>query len=182
MLNEIFKDVETSYFAWEGVKDTFLKRVEVSVPDDNTDFSITLDRVVGKLEVILTDNIPENAHTMEYSLSGINVSLDFYTGDADEPHDFIKTEISLTSEIGTPNYKLEFFSFVGDEAATCDLTINIFDQEKTLIATKTLSNISVFRNKITRLSGEMFTANTGTENSFSLEVDPDWLQIIEQSF
>lgn len=181
-LVNITSNTEYIYYDWEEMNDTFHKKINITIPDDNSDFSVTLNRVVGKLEIILTDNIPEEAYEIEYSLTDSHIGLDLFTGNSSHKYTVSKSGISIVDERGKPNYKLEFFSFVGEETVSCNLTINVFDQEKNLIATKNIRDISLFRNKIVRLSGEMFTANGGTENSFSLKVNDAWSAIIEKTF
>jgi|GEM_PF-3588516 len=179
---DIIDNTEAVYHEWDGVVDTFHKKISVTVPNDNSDFSVTLERVVGKLEVIFTDNIPEEAHEIEYSLTGLCCGIHLFTGNPENQKTFSKSAISIVSERGKPNYKLEFYAFVGSESVRCNLTMNVFDQEKNLIATKNIRDINLFRNKIVRLSGDMFTSNNGTEKSFSIKIDDDWSEIIEKGF
>lgn len=164
--------------------DSFYKKITINVPDDNSNMSVSLDRVVGKLEVVFTDNIPSEVTKIEYSLTGTYWGLDLYYGSPFHQETRIGNTYISDDEKAKPNYKLEFYSFAGGEKGTINssITIKCFDKDNNVIASRNITNIDIYRNKITRLSGEMFSSTKDNENSFSLTVDTDWSEVIERGF
>ncbi|MGZ2370417.1 hypothetical protein ACXR6G_11560 [Ancylomarina sp. YFZ004] len=164
-------------------KDSFHKKITINIPDDNIDMSVSLDRVVGKLEVVFTDNMPSEIKNLEYTLTGTYFGLDLYDTSPFHQESKVVTEYIGDDDKGKPNYKLELYSFVeSSNAINCSITIKCFDIDNNVIASKNITNIDIFRNKITRLSGEMFSSTKDNENNFTLTVDTDWSEIIEKGF
>lgn len=162
--------------------DSFYKKISINVPDDNSDLSIELERVVGKLEIIFTDNIPSKVNKIEYSLTGTYWGIELTYGSPFHQETVIIDKYISDDEKDKPNYKLEFYSFSGGEkgAIKSSITIKCFDVDNNVITSKNITNIDIIRNKITRLSGEMFSSTKDNENNFTLTLDTDWSEIIEK--
>ena len=132
--------------------------------------SVRLTRWTSAVEVNIEDAIPTNAskiviETLNNS-SGWVFSGGQYTG---VDNTFSSKEFMLTSaDKGQVNRK--FLMYIFNQTSGMTFKIKAFDSQNVLIAEKTVSNVSVVRNRKTVLSGKLFTSTT----SFSITVNPDW--------
>ncbi|MFA8436634.1 MAG: FimB/Mfa2 family fimbrial subunit [Marinifilaceae bacterium] len=175
---------EASYYSDEPLEDSFFRKITLTVPDENSNLAISLERVVGKLEVIFTDNMPQEVVKIEPLLTGAYWGLEFATeGLFHQATIDYKTYTITDAEKGKPNFKMEFYSYASTGGINCGLTIKCLDVNNEVVATKSIPNIKIYRNKITRLSGSMFDGNNApAEGNFKIEVDPDWAEVVEQGF
>lgn len=179
---------DSTYISYPAnrVEDTFFYTSSLyNVYKDET-HSIKLERAVGRVEVIITDNIPSNAHRLEIAMHkgtnrlSINSKSSWTTGrDSD-----IMTISHLFSraEKGTSNFTIAFNSF---HTAGGYLQAYCYDSANKLIASKTIQiPLSITPSYLYRFSGSLFSGAgiASAEQDFNITIDKDFYQIITGTF
>jgi len=172
------------YTAEYQLKDTYSKSLSISVPSEKAEQSIQLDRIVGKLELIFTDKIPSEVKTIDYVLMNCPYDIELPTGRISEGEINKNSAPIIISDDDkdNPNYQIDIFELANESGNSHDLIINCYDVNGDILETRKLTDIMIYRNKITRLSGEMFSSTKNNENNFTLTLDTDWAEVIEKGF
>ena len=71
------------------------------------------------------------------------------------------------------------YAFLATDEQTMDITIEALDAGENVLFTKVVSNVPLRRNRVTTLTGQVFTADT---SSATFQVDSDWLEGNEVPF
>ena len=71
------------------------------------------------------------------------------------------------------------YAFLATDEQTMDITIEALDAGENVLFTKVVSNVPLRRNRVTTLTGQVFTAGT---SSATFQVDSDWLEGNEVPF
>lgn len=160
---------DDKYFTTGGY-DTYFKKTTITVTSGPVDQDITLDRVVGQLQIKLTDAIPVEAISLKFeAVSDYSHSL--LTGDilTNKPYTLTRT-IGLTSEVkGLPNYVISSYVSTFDRP----LTVHIFayNSSGNIIAKVTVTNVTFSANTRTLLSGALFDSG---DNGFNVTFNETW--------
>ncbi len=153
--------------------DCFHKKITISVNSSTLNQDIKLDRIVGAIEVKLTDLIPSNADKITITAEGDDTSYDTYKGrSSNSRFNNVKDFVVLDYEKGSNNKRL--IMHVINTLTSMNIKIRCYDSKRFLIAEKSVSNVNCFRNKITILTGSLFN-NTGNPLvGFNVTVNPVW--------
>lgn len=71
------------------------------------------------------------------------------------------------------------YAFLATDEQTMDITIEALDVDETVLFTKLVPNVPLRRNRVTTLTGQVFTAGI---SSATFQVDSDWLEGNEVPF
>ena len=86
----------------------------------------------------------------------------------------------------TPNQQVdEVYTFPHDDGRKLQVTISVLDENDFTIASTTLTDVSVTKNYITKVSGKLFKEISGEgtgDISIDLEFDPEWAGETEYEF
>ncbi|WP_299581625.1 hypothetical protein [Mucilaginibacter sp.] len=162
----------TNYIFYKGGpfaqwKDTFYGQINITVTGDvNQD--INLNRIVGQLEVDITDAIPATANSISITvdLDDLNFLLNSQT-----PTQAAKPTYTTTipaSAKGKTNYT--FRNLIGNTATPFNVTIVCYDAAKKVLGTALVTNVTCQKNKRTILTGSLF----GTNNNFTVSLNDTW--------
>ena len=180
--------------------DLFYAKYNLIVEEGATiEEEIVLNRIVGKVEVVIEDAIPENIESISFSGNDIPSSFLYNTtgeivtvGDWDN-----KVQIE-SSKVGTTGYTISFISFENCDANqtyypfSLTLTVRktlpegVIDNGQSIIAEKTISGVNVIKNKTVIYRGNLFDGMSEPsgegETSFNLLVNNEWDSTIELDF
>lgn len=137
---------------------------------DAVNVSATLDRIASQLKVVSTDGKTADVSNVRMTFSAGGKSFNPSTGLATVNTGFSNT-VSNSAAVGAASTSLSFLFLATDEQ-TMDVTIETLDADGNTIFSKTVSDVPFKRNRITKLTGAMYT-NAGTSGSFQLNTD--WL-------
>ena len=141
-------------------KDIFFKKISLTVDSENVTKPLTLDRIAGKLEIDILDHVP--GYTYLYV---INEGYFFKLAN--------ETTVDGSEQEQWGSGNICILTLNTDYPIT--LTIYAYDTSNDLIATKTVDNIDVDRNKRTIVRGNMFENEPESANeSFSISVNGSW--------
>jgi hypothetical protein len=184
--------------------DIFYKKFNHKIEKGNEDSNqIVLDRIVGKIKVILEDVIPSEV---------IRISIEF----ENNPYFYAySTFFDYGGTIGSPatsyynisesdkvssgytisflsfeniNYKLERFPTTIKLIARKALPDGVVDTGQSLVATKVINNVDVLKNKTVIYRGKLFDEvdptdpNAPAPASFSVSVNDTWGDEVNETF
>ncbi len=162
-------------------QDTFEDEFTITVGTQNINQTVTLNRVVGKLEVTLLDNIPANADSLFVS--------NFGPGPAGLNGGFFPVNNTYSFAIpasakGQPNFTVDMLlynntgGYLGAVDPGKSFTITCKDAGGNVLGTSTANAVAVYPNQKTILSGNLFTGsgNNGSPQTFTAVADTTWAQ------
>ena len=164
-------------------QDTFFGSFTINIGTGNITADVTLSRVVGKLEVILTDNIPLNADSLIIATNqeayGQDLFQGFFTFGA-----FINVRFAVAipdSAKGKPNFTID--RLIGNCTSQFPLEIICKAADNTNIASTTVQNVTVLADQKTIVSGDLFASLAGhnSQQQFTTKIDTAWGTATTQS-
>jgi len=164
-------------------EDTFFESFSINVGSQNIQQEVTLERITGKLEINILDEIPANANRISFKIydaaTGFSLSP-FKVGgktdymdegeDSEYPENVPSGLLLKDSDKGKTNYKYTKFLYGADQPVR--VKIQCFDASGNMIAIKNIPNVRIYKNKRTILSGKLF--GTTQQTGFTVSVNSDW--------
>ena len=152
--------------------DTFAATQAVNITNTQAvNLSATLDRIVAAVGVQSTDNRPVGVTHMRFTFSGGSKSFSPTTGLAINDSGFTST-LDFTGSAGNTTYTGAYLFLATDEQ-TMNVTIETLDAvDGNVIFSKTVTDVPLKRNRITKLTGAIYSANASTD---SFQVNGIWL-------
>ena len=154
----------------DHVRETFAATQEVNVTSNTPlDLTAVLNRVIAKVVIVSTDNRTADVANIRATFSAGGKSFSPTTGLAT-----VNTGFSNTMQGKNTGEKENAISyiFLATDEQTMDVTIETLDAEQNVLFSKTVSDVPLKRNRVTTLTGAMFTAEAAA-GSFML--NSDWL-------
>ena len=158
--------------------ETFVHTQAVNITNtDAVNLNATLNRIVSKLEVRSTDGKTPDVSNVRMTFSAGGKAFNPTTGLATVNTGF-SNMVSVSAAVGTTSTSNTNFFLASDEQ-TMDVTIETLDADGNPLFTKTVENVPFKRNRVTKLTGRLYTAS-GLTTSF--QVEPTWLSEHNISF
>ena len=98
------------------------------------------------------------------------------TGLATVNDGFVNT-VGISAAVGSPSISSSCL-FLNTDEQTMDVTIDVLDSDGNSISHKVVNNVPLKRNRITKLTGSLYSASAGSD----FEVDTDWLTEYSMNF
>lgn len=155
----------------ERARETFCATQDVTVTSTTPlDLNVILSRVIAKLHIVSTDNRSASVTKIRTTYSAGGKSFNPTTGLAT-----VNTGFSVTNTPSTAVQTLDVgnYTFLATDEQTMTITIEALDASDNVLFTKVVPNVPLKRNRITTLTGQVFTAGT---SSGSFQVETDWLE------
>lgn len=152
-------------------RETFAVTQAVNITSNTAvDVSATLNRIVAKLRVVSLDGRTENVTKIRTSFSAGSKGFNPTTGFAANNTGFVHTG-STSKAVGETTSSVSYLFLTSDEQ-NVDVTIETLDSDDNVIFSKTVPNVPFRRNRITTLTGNMYT-NDAVSGGFQLNTS--WL-------
>lgn len=151
------------------VRETFVATQTVNVNTTTNAIAVNavMNRVIAKVHVISADNRPDNVETLKVTFSAGGKGVNPQTGLATSNTGFTNT-LQPNTAVGTPTNIISYL-FLDTDEQTMDLTIEALDYDGETVFEKDVTDVPLQRNKITRLTGMMYTS--GTNSTFTINTD-----------
>ena len=177
--------------------DLFYDKIRCKVEKDGiNENQITLDRIIGKVAVVIEDAIPE---CFQIKMEIENKPGDYFfsmASDATIPIKWEKDFFIQESEVGSTGYTMTSASFENINAdqsrypVTIKLTVIKQNSDgvigQSIITTKTIENVDILKNKTVIYRGNLFDNITpgkeGQDSSFDVLVNDDWDDDVEKTY
>lgn len=141
------------------MRETFAGSQTVTISNTSTpvDVSATLNRVVARLEIFTTDPVPE-------AVKGVRITYAAGGGGINPVTGLSSTNTGYTGLIQNPaTYngisKLLSHIFLATDQQTMTLTLDALDADGNSVSHKVVPNVPFQRNKLTRLTGALYSAD-----------------------
>ncbi len=172
-----------TYYNYDGNpwQDTFWSSFPLTVGNQDASLTTTLNRAVGKLEVVILDNIPANADSLFISVAG-----DAFEKDIRTPLSFDQKTTAFAVGIpasakGKPNFTVD--RLLGAIEGGVDVTITCNNAGGHPINSITAYTVIIHANQKTILSGDLFPGLDSGSNSqsFTAKIDTAWSSGVTQA-
>ncbi|WEK21411.1 MAG: hypothetical protein P0Y49_09700 [Candidatus Pedobacter colombiensis] len=162
----------TSIFPY-GIGDWFKQVSDFKVTNNAVNQSVTLDREVGKIGFVLTDALPKDLAKISLNFTSCT-RVRFY-GSSDLLTEIQTVEFLLKpSQEGTLNFSSSTFVIPKYNGfITTDVSIRAYNTSGSLIVEKIIKDVVVEKNKMTTLSGALFTSLTSSTTT-TVTINSDW--------
>ena len=161
----------SAVYSCDHVRETFTYTQAVDITNcDAVELSATLDRVVAQVVVNSTDNKTSDVKHIRTTFSAGGKNFNPTTGFAIDNAGFSNTVVGM-GEAGEKTTAINFLFLATDEQIM-DVTIETLDTDGTVLFTKTVSDVPLRRNRVTTLTGAMYSPAAAT-TAFTLNTD--WL-------
>jgi hypothetical protein len=166
-------------------QDAFVSKTAVTVAATASNHAFALDRIVSKIVVNINDQVPASTTQIQ---ANINFAANIYkigdgstaTGTNGTFNPFIGGNVAANA-IGTTNYQMSGL-ILNNSSHAIDVEIIATGTGGTILADKSLSNVSFQPNKETLLSGNLFGGSGGTANGFRVVTDTTWNTPVARGF
>ena len=155
------------------VLDTFWKDYELTITSGTSSGSrnVTLDRVVTKLKVTFTDEIPSGAATFNVTPTVWHYGFSYQTG---EPSAATASQVITVnipaSIIGVTGESLSVFCFSSATEWQTDVSLNCKTSGGDVLGSATITSAPFVRNRVSEYTGPLF----GDNGSMTLSLNADW--------
>lgn len=185
--------LNTGYIYYSGTnvdrgefRETFYKRLSVTVSNNDVSNTVDLTRVVAGLKIIIKDAIPANASTLILTIDTVYSAMQIKDGLPLKSDKYVDVAFwdryYFNNSAGTLNYTITKQLLSGPNN-TISLSLKAYNIRQEIIATKAIRNITINPNKITVLSGNLFGGNGTNNNAVDVKADTTWSSdILYQSF
>lgn len=149
--------------------ETFATTQTVNISNTNTvDISAILSRIVSQLKVVSTDGKTADVSNVRMTFSAGGKDFNPTTGFAITNTGFANT-VGNSASVGATSTSLSFLFLATDEQ-NINVTIETLDAQGNTLFSKTVNNVPFKRNRITKLTGAMYT-NSGVDGAFQISTD-----------
>jgi len=180
--------------------DVFYKRINYVVEKNKSnDSAVILDRIVGKIEIVIEDNIPSEISTIEVGITFPYMYFFTLNADFTKERNHSKSFNVTESDKAAPGYSLFYIAFENiDEnqnryplsiqiTARKSLPAGVVDTGQSIVASKSITNVDILKNKTVRYTGKLFdniltSDDTESPSSFPFSIDDEWGETIDKEF
>ena len=156
-------------FGTYPARETFVATQAVNVTNTSAvELSATLSRVISKVKVTSTDGCTENAVSVRLTFSAGGKAFNPTTGLATSNTGFSNV-LPIQSTVGNPTNSISYLFLATDEQ-TMTVTIDVLNALEESISHKVVNNVPLQRNRLTTLTGSIYSAGAGTD----FTVDTEW--------
>ena len=169
------------FTAKDGVKnsDTFCHYGTVTIDEDGGYHELKMNRVTAMVTFEFTDEMmPENFAGLKVEYTGGSANFAPRTGQG-----CTKSSQSETRGNRATQYQVFTFPYMSAEGKL-KVTLNALDADGNVLTTKTLTDVPVTRNRITRCTGVLFGDGDFDiyQTTFGITVNTDWDGVIDYPF
>lgn len=157
---------------WEKPSDTFWSKVTLNVtPQTATAQTVELQRVATRLRITVTDEVPTALAKLRISADQWHCGIDALTGEPTTATQRTATINVPSSYAGTTGQlSASIFGLCSDDYTT-DVSVTALNSSGATIASVSLDDVPMAKNKTTQYSGPLFKR----QQSFALTAADSWL-------
>jgi uncharacterized protein YcfL len=160
-------------------QDLFFSKSTLVVGDQNVTSNVTMNRVVGQLEVDLQDAVPANVAYIYIGRQNEDGGYLINTGTSAYADEFVDDfgalfdpDFDTITSTETGKTGLLLYRYIWNTATTVNIVLEAHDKYNNVLFTKTISNVQFYKNRKTILTGKLFN-NTSTAQ-FSITANQAW--------
>ena len=159
-------------------RETFAYTQSVTISNTNAvDISATLNRIVSMLTVVSSDGKTADVSNVRMTFSAGGKDFNPTTGLAITTTGLTNT-VGNSADVGATSTSSTMF-FLNSDEQNIDVTIETLDAGGNTLFSKTVTNVPFKRNRVTKLTGAMYT-NEALSGTFKVETA--WLDEYSANF
>ena len=163
-------------FASNKLTDTFYYYKVIDVEEDSN-FDMTMKRVVAKFRLVVKDPTPEDVKTMKFYYTGGSSTFNALTGYGCVNSK--QTELRSVKESAyTEESYYDIYTFPHDPEESKKLKVDISAlssaSSSSALFSKTISNVAISTNKFICYKGYFFSADPDNSHEFTLSTTDEW--------
>lgn len=164
--------VSNTTVSWSKPSDTFWQSLCLTIaPSTTTTHAVSLDRVVSRLRITVTDEVPEGLSVLSITPSHWYYGLDYTTGESCDDRQTARSVNVPASYVGTSGQLVaSFFCLSSPDEWLTDITLKATDSDNSTLSQISISDVPMQRNHITAFSGTLF----GAGRAISVSADDEW--------
>ena len=172
-------DTESCNLTFSRVSDTFYKDYTVNINSStSSNISVTLDRIVAKLRVVINDEIPCNAAALNITPHTWYYGFNYTTAAPVAAQTDVTSVITLPpSVVGTTGVAATMFTFT-PASWTTTVAINSTSDNGDILGSVSVEDVPIVRNTITTISGNLFSS----AKSAAISLNTSWGNSQEKSW
>ena len=157
---------------WDTVSDTFLGSLSVTVGHATADsYAVTLDRMVAKLRVAITDQVPDNIASVTIQSAKWWKGVDYVSASASSESELGVSITVPSSYAGTTGSLVaSVFGFSDATEWSTDVTVTAKDGDGNVLGKVTVQDVPLRRNRVTLMSGNLFNGG----GTFDVSLNEGW--------
>lgn len=165
-------DIDGTMITWAKPSDTFWQKLDLDIqPTTSGSQQVSLVRLVTKLKIAVTDEIPTNLKTLIVTPATWCNGIDYTDGSPVQETQGTPHAVTVPETyIGTTNLVMSIFGFCGSNEFQTDVAVSANDGDSQPIASITLPSVPFRRNRVTSYSGSLF----GQTRAFDLSLNDEW--------
>ena len=164
-------DTAARTITWDKVRDTFWNVDSMTVGGGSTaNKAISLDRVVGRAVLQLTDVVPDGALKVVFHPSHWYYGINYQTGAAVGDSDAEKNVDIPASYIGQQGLQVSYMSISAEDDWTTGMAIAMKGAGDAELGSVTLSDVPMGRNKTVTMTGALL----GGTRSLGVNLNDTW--------
>lgn len=175
-----------NWVTFPEVNDTFWgsDEIEIDATETNQSFNISIQRVIAGVEFNPTDPVPESVHHFDIETSFVYNTINLWDGtvaadktiELEYSYQFTEADREEDARVGHIFYTFVPENAVSDDAESAlidDVTISALTEEDRIVRTRIITDVPIYRNKITRYTGTLYTAKL-VDTEFIIDIESGW--------
>ena len=176
-------DLSDAVFSFDSVSDTFYEVLSLEIgAAEEVNESITLQRVVSRIEFMATDTVHDRLKQFDMLVEGRSVQLNLLdgTGIRSDSQQTI-SHLFTAEEVGEENKIHAFYTFIPPERETISVRLSAIAHDGELLRERLVDEIVPEKNKIIRYKGRLYNRSE-SEDTFTVSIyeDGSWEEIKEE--
>ena len=158
--------------------DVFSYYGDVTIGKEASEKTVQLTRAVAKIQLNITDDIPDNVSFFNYIYKGASVSFDPATQLGVTSSTRRNVEIEKAEGVKT----FELYTFVSSDNQTVDWDFAGYSESNEVIGSKKFSDIPVSLRKVTKIDSPVFDGVIEGPTDITFTFDDTWDGVVDYTF
>ena len=158
--------------------DVFSYYGDVVIGKEASKITVQLTRAVAKIQLNITDDIPDNVSFFNYIYKGASVSFDPATQLGVTSSTRRNVEIEKAEGVKT----FELYTFVSSDNQTVDWDFAGYSESNEVIGSKKFSDIPVSLRKVTKIDSRVFDGVIEGPTDITFTFDDTWEGVVDYTF
>lgn len=174
---------ENNWVTFPTISDTFWgnDEIEIDASQTNQSFSVSIRRAIAGVEFCPTDQVPEQIHHFNIESSGLYNTINLLDGTVSDATTELDYSYIFKEEDRNPGTRVSqtFYTFVPEKGAEAEsalidaVTISALTEKDGIERTRTITEVPIYRNKITRYTGTLYTPSI-VDGELTIEIETEW--------
>ena len=157
------------------LSDVFAYETDISITTEAKTIAATLTRATARVDLIISDDIREDAASIMFNFTGGSTLLNAETmeGVASSTHKVVEMEITDREQ-----KTYSFYTFACPDGQKLKVEASAYDANGQLLGAKVFNDVTVERNRVTSITSPLFSGPIEGPSDISITVDDSWGETI----